>query len=160
MKFFFASLKSLNKGVGSVVGSISAPKCQGSPTLIYNPEDHRIIGSGGPARRHPDPDPAGPEEPDPAHPPLPPPSRLRPCRRAHQPAPGGQFHPVFSPAVFRQQRDVLLADLVTSRAGELYCHSGELVSAVGQPACPGQAEGTRAQSQEGEERVKRTMNTN
>jgi hypothetical protein len=125
-----------------------------------NPEDHRIIGSGGPARLHPDPHPAGPAEPDPAHPPLPPASRLRPCRRAYQPAPGGQFLPVFPPAVFRQQRDVLLADLVISRAGELHCHLGELVSAVGQPACPGQAKGTRTKSQKGEERVKRGIKNN
>ncbi len=46
--------------------------------------------------------------------------------------------------------------MVISRARELHCHSGELVFAVGQPACPGQAEGTRAKSQEGEERVKLT----
>ncbi len=43
--------------------------------------------------------------------------------------------------------------MVISRAGELHPHPGELVSAVRQPACPGQAEGTRAQSQEGKERV-------
>jgi hypothetical protein len=32
-EFFFASLKSLKKGVGSRSGS--TPKCHGSPTLLY-----------------------------------------------------------------------------------------------------------------------------
>ncbi len=32
-KYFFASLKSIKKGVGSGVGAGSAPKCHGSPTL-------------------------------------------------------------------------------------------------------------------------------
>jgi hypothetical protein len=43
MKFFFASFKSLKKGVGSEVGSRSgsvfgfgyAPNCHGSPTLLF-----------------------------------------------------------------------------------------------------------------------------
>jgi hypothetical protein len=33
-KYIFASLKSLKKGVGSGVGSGSAPNCHGSPTLV------------------------------------------------------------------------------------------------------------------------------
>jgi hypothetical protein len=32
--FLLASLKSMKKGVGSGVGSGSAPKCHGSPTLL------------------------------------------------------------------------------------------------------------------------------
>jgi hypothetical protein len=36
-KFFYASLKPLKKGVESGVGSGSAPKCHGSPTLVFKP---------------------------------------------------------------------------------------------------------------------------
>jgi hypothetical protein len=36
-KFFFASLKSMEKVVGSGVGTGSATKCHGSPTLIFFP---------------------------------------------------------------------------------------------------------------------------
>ncbi len=40
--YFFTSLKSLKNGVGFVVGSGSAPKCHGSPTLLSRDANNRM----------------------------------------------------------------------------------------------------------------------